>query len=81
MLSSISPIRLYYKESNKENPRTTKLQTYEYVREYAEKFKQECGSIYCRDLKSTKDGKQIVSCATCVETAARLVEEFLETQK
>ena len=74
-------ISLHNSLGDKDNPRTTKLQTYELVRQYAEKFKQECGSIYCRDLKSTKDGKQIVSCATCVDTAARLVEEFLETQK
>ena len=71
-------LSLHNSAGDKMNPRLTKLDTYAKIREYAELFKNECGSIYCRDLKSTKDGKQIVSCATCVDTAAKLVEKFME---
>lgn len=62
---------------DKENPPKTKLDTYEKIRNYSAAFEEMCGSIYCRELKSVKDGKQIVSCITCVEKAAELVEKFI----
>ena len=74
-------ISLHNSVGDKENPRATKMDTYGAVREYAQKFKDECGSIYCRDLKSTEGGRQVVTCQQCVDVAARLVEEFIESRK
>lgn len=60
------------------NPRKTKMDTYKSIREYAECFKMIHGSIYCRDLKSAKNGRQAVSCDECVKTAAALLEKYIE---
>lgn len=62
---------------DKENPRKTKMQTYADIREAADAFQQQCGSLYCRDLKAVVDGKQAVSCEKCVETAAEYVDNYL----
>ena len=35
------------------------------------------GSIVCKDLKATVDGKQRYDCADCIKDAARIVEELL----
>lgn len=64
----------------KEDPRKTKIDTYQQIREAAEHFHDSCGSIYCRELKSVVDGKQMVSCETCVETAAEYVDNYLKKQ-
>ena len=57
------------------------MQTYEDIRNAAESFEKECGSIYCRDLKSMQDGKQMVSCDKCVEFAADYVEKYIASRK
>lgn len=66
---------------DKDNPRATKMQTYEDIRNAAACFTEECGSIYCRDLKSIQDGKQMVSCDKCVEFAAGYVEQYISSHK
>lgn len=60
------------------NPRTTKLDTYEKIRELADTFQQKNGSIYCRDLKSTDGAQPLRSCIQCVENAARLTDAYFE---
>lgn len=64
-----------------EPPMKTKPATYKDVREAAAKFQEECGSIYCRDLKTVVDGKQAVSCEKCVEIAAEYVDNYCKTHQ
>lgn len=71
-------ISMYNSAGDVYNPLKTKMDTYASVRQYAECFKQINGSIYCRDLKKPQDGSKAVSCNTCVETAAALVDKYIE---
>lgn len=66
---------------DKANPRATKQDTYQAVRDVAEEFVNCNGSMYCRDLKRMVDGKQVVSCQQCVETAAEIVERAICAKK
>ena len=74
-------ISLHNSAGDKSDPRKTKMQTYEDVRNAAADFEAECGSLYCRDLKESVDGKQRVSCDRCVEVAAEYVEKYIENHK
>lgn len=74
-------IGLHNSAGDKDDPRKTKMQTYGDIRNAAESFEEKCGSIYCRDLKSIRDGKQMVSCDKCVEIAAEYVEKYIENHK
>ena len=74
-------ISLHNSGGDKSDPRKTKLQTYEAVRNVVTAFETQCGSIYCRDLKEVIDGKQRVSCERCVELAAEHVEKYIENHK
>ena len=74
-------IGLHSSAGNKSDPRKTKMQTYEDVRNAAADFEAECGSLYCRDLKESVDGKQRTSCDKCVEFAAEYVEKYIEMHK
>ena len=71
-------LSMHNSAGDKSNPPKTKFNTYEHIRTISKEFEEKCGSIYCRELKKAVDGKQIVSCQTCVETAAELVETFIE---
>ncbi len=68
-------IGLHNSAGEKENPRKTKMDTYADIREMAEAFRVECGSIYCRDLKT---GESFIPCNRCVEYAAECVEKYIE---
>lgn len=72
---------LHDSAGDKYDPRKTKMKTYEMIRKSADVFKETNGSIYCRDLKAQKDGKQIVSCERCVETAAVILETYIKNHK
>lgn len=72
-------ISLHNSAADKEDPRKTKMQTYEDIREAARYFDKQCGSIYCRDLKTVVDGEQVVSCDRCVAMAAEYVENYIAT--
>ncbi len=65
----------------KDNPRKTKMDTYESIRDVAAKFERENGSIFCRDLKYIENDVQRVSCQKCVEDAAELVEKYIAEHK
>ena len=72
-----------------------KQHNYQVVQQLAEKFKQENGSIICRELlglsdephRETKPEERVPEyykkrpCVQLVEEAARIVEEFLEENK
>lgn len=74
-------ISMHNSAGDKTNPPKTKFNTYEKIRGLSQDFEGECGSIFCRELKAVVDGKQAVSCQVCVETAAELVEKFIEENK
>ncbi len=74
-------IGLHNSAGDKAEPRKTKAQTYEHIRNAAADFEEKCGSIYCRDLKAVQDGKQMVSCDKCVEFAADYVEKYITSRK
>ncbi len=56
----------------------TKADTYKKTREYAEKFNEINGSVYCRELKGVESGKAIVPCDKCICDAVELAEQFLK---
>ena len=58
--------------------KTTRPETYKQIRDLANAFKAEAGSITCRELKGTT-GKPVYPCQKCVETAARLFENALNS--
>lgn len=66
---------------NPQKGEITKADTYKKVREYAQKFQEKNGSMYCRELKAKIDGKQAVSCEQCIADAVALTEEYLLTKK
>ena len=74
-------IGMHNSAGEKDNPRKTKMDTYASIRDVAEKFEEENGSIFCRDLKSVENGVQRVSCQKCVEDAAELVEKYIAEHK
>lgn len=71
-------ISMHHSVGDKESPAKTKQETYAHIRAAAEAFREKNGSIYCRDLKSVKDGKQLVSCEACVRAAAEYVEAYIK---
>lgn len=71
-------ISMHNSAGDKENPRKTKIDTYSDIREAAAKFEEQCGSIYCRDLKTTET---FVACNRCVEIAAQYVEKYVANYK
>ena len=74
-------IGLHNSAGDKADPRKTKMDTYEAVRNSAKAFKEENGSIYCCELKAIINGKQVVSCDKCVEIAAEIVEKYIAEHK
>lgn len=71
-------ISMHNSAGDKENPRQTKFQTYEDIRNAAADFQNECGSIFCRDLKT---GESFTPCNRCVEYAAKCVEKYIANHK
>ena len=55
----------------------SKGKTYQVTKEMVKRFQDKGGSIVCKDLKATVDGKQRYDCADCIKDAARIVEELL----
>jgi CTP:molybdopterin cytidylyltransferase MocA len=60
--------------------KSTRPDTYKQVRELAEAFKAEAGSITCRELKGMT-GLPVYPCSKCIETAARLFENHLNSNR
>ncbi|MBO4520065.1 MAG: C_GCAxxG_C_C family protein [Alphaproteobacteria bacterium] len=58
--------------------KTTRPDTYKQIRELADAFKAEAGSITCRELKGST-GLPVYPCPKCIETAARLFEKSLNS--
>lgn len=60
--------------------KSTRPDTYGRIRELADAFKAEAGSITCRELKGMT-GLPVYPCPKCIETAARLVENHLKSNR
>ena len=60
-----------------ENVGKTKADTYMKTREYAAKFREINGSVYCRDLKGIETGNVLAPCSKCIADAVELAEKFL----
>lgn len=56
----------------------TKGRTYKTVKGFAAEFREQNGTILCRELKGVTDGTVRRSCAGCIEDACRLLESRLE---
>ena len=52
--------------------------TYKKTREYAAKFKEINGSVYCKELKGVETGKILAPCDKCILDAVELAEQFLK---
>lgn len=63
------------------NAGKTKEDTYRIVREYADKFRDKNGSVYCRDLKGAVTGRALSQCDQCIADAVVLAEEFLKKRE
>ena len=63
----------------KGNP--TKADTYRKTKTYAEKFKENNGSFYCRDLKGVTGDRPLCTCDQCIADAVLLTEAYLEGQE
>ncbi len=71
-------IGLHNSAGDQYDPRKTKAKTYKDVQNSAAAFKTICGALDCRDLKTPTDGRPIVSCERCVETAAEILEQYIQ---
>ena len=63
---------------NLDKGKATKGDTYKKVREYAAKFKEINGSVYCKELKGVETGKILAPCDKCILDAVELAEQFLK---
>lgn len=55
----------------------SKGKTYKLSREILNTFKNDNGSVVCKELKGTETGKMLCSCEECIKDAARIAENLL----
>ena len=55
----------------------SKAKTYGLSREIVSEFKEQNGSVVCKELKGIGTGKVLRSCPDCIQDAARLAEKVL----
>ncbi|MBP3889229.1 MAG: C_GCAxxG_C_C family protein [Cellulosilyticum sp.] len=60
-----------------DNPRETKMQTYQSIQALAKEFEAKNKSTICRELKGETGGPVLRSCIGCVEDAAALLDAYL----
>lgn len=66
--------------SDGEDLKATRKDTYAKIRKSAQLFQEEHCSLYCRELLKEKRGNKTEGCAKCVKDAARIVEKFLNEE-
>ena len=62
---------------NLDTPKS-KAATMKISRAMLNSFRDKCGAIICRELKSTDTGKMICSCPDCIKHGVEVVEENLQ---
>ncbi len=55
----------------------SKADTYKISREILNKFKEQNGSVVCRELKGVDTGKPLRSCGDCIKDAAKIAEKVV----
>lgn len=55
----------------------SKGKTYKLSREILDKFKEQNGSVICKELKGAETGKVLRNCEDCIKDAARIAEKVL----
>ena len=53
--------------------------TYKISKEIVRRFKEESGSVICKELKGVETGTPAKACPDCVKDAARILEEVVFT--
>lgn len=66
-------------DGNLESPGTKKA-SYKAIKELSEKFTEKNKSIICREIKGVDSGTVLRSCSGCIEDAAEIVEEYLDSK-
>ena len=51
--------------------------TYKISKEIVRRFKEESGSVICKELKGVETGTPAKACPDCVKDAARILEEVV----
>ena len=74
-------IGLHNSAGDQYNPGKTKAKTYKDVQTSAAAFQAIRGALDCRDLKTPTDGRPVVSCERCVETAAEILEQYIKNDQ
>ena len=67
-------------DGNLSDPKTKK-NCYKAMKELTQKFREKNGTVICRELKGIDTKKVIRSCDGCVQDAAELLEEYLESRE
>ena len=58
-----------------------RMETSRDVRSVMNQFKQQNGSVICKDLKGVETGKMLRSCDDCVRDAVKFLENVLNEEK
>ncbi|MDO4745965.1 MAG: C-GCAxxG-C-C family protein [Bacillota bacterium] len=66
-------------DGNLSEPKTKKV-SYKAMKALTEQFREKNGSVICRELKGVDSGKVLRSCNGCIEDAAVMVEEYLNSK-
>lgn len=82
-VSAAAVLSGFIKENQKEDGSVDTLKAQTWTRDIAEKFRNECGDIVCRHLKSPRAtaGRQIKPCRELVGIAARLIAEKITSER
>lgn len=76
---AVAVLSMKNSSANPENP-STKLETYKKIQELKNKFKTKNGSDICCELKGiTNKTAPLRSCVGCVEDAAAILEEIINS--
>lgn len=62
-----------------DGPKTKKV-SYKVMKELTNKFIEKNTSVVCRELKGVDSGKTLRSCNGCIQDAAEIVEEYLNSK-
>ena len=70
-------LSLLNSKGNLDNPRETKMQTYQSIQTLSKEFEAKNKSTICRELKGQTGGPVLRNCIGCVEDAAALLDAYL----
>lgn len=59
------------------NTPDSKADTYKIAKDILNKFKEQNGSVICKELKGVDSGKALRSCNDCIQDAAKIAEKIL----